>query len=180
MQSFLDSHRISDLYLSSFKALHSTKTALVKVLNDLLLPIDSGDSAIHLLFDLTSEFDTIDHNILLSRLEHVVGIKGTALEWFRSYLTDRTFSVRLNDIDSSSVPLPFGIPQGSILGPILFSLYMLPLQSLLRKSNITLYCYADHTKIYLPLKRDYYSSLQLSLIVSETLKIGWAEIYTIQ
>ncbi len=106
------------------------------VLITLLLVTDSGDSAILMLLDLTSAFDTIDHNILLSQLENVVGIKGTALKWFRSDQTDRTFSFCLDDLVCSSAPLPFGVPQGSILGPMLFSLYMLPLGSILRKYNI--------------------------------------------
>ena len=105
-----------------------------------------------MLLDLIAVFNTIDHSILISRLEHCVGIKGTALEWFRSYLSDRSFSVNLGDSISSSAPLPCGVPQGSILGPILFSLYLLPLGSILRKYGISFHCYADDTHIYFPLK----------------------------
>jgi len=95
---------------SGFKALHSTESALLKVFNDLLLATDSGNSAILLLLDLTAAFDTVDHDILISRLENSVGISGTALEWFRSYLADRSFSVCLDGSVSPSAPLPCGVP----------------------------------------------------------------------
>lgn len=103
--------------------------------NDLLLATDSGDHAVLMFLDLTAAFDT-DHNILISRMEHCVGIKGTALEWLRSYLSDRSFSVRLGDFVSSSASLLCGVPQGSILGPVLFFLYMLPLGSIFRKYGL--------------------------------------------
>lgn len=102
-------------------------------MNNLLLVTDSGDSAIIMLLDLTAAFDTIDHIILISRLEHVVGIKGIALEWFRSYLSDN-FSVRLADLQC-------GVPQGSITQPMLF--YILPLGSILNVWYFVLKCLKD-------------------------------------
>uniref|UniRef100_A0A8C1Y0K2 Reverse transcriptase domain-containing protein n=1 Tax=Cyprinus carpio TaxID=7962 RepID=A0A8C1Y0K2_CYPCA len=85
--------------------------------------------AILVLLDLSATFDTIDHKILIARLERLVGFQGTVLKWFKSYLTNRSFSVVLGEFTSSSAPLTCGIPQGCILGPILFSLYMLSIGS---------------------------------------------------
>ncbi len=71
------------MFQSGFKSLHSTETALFNVFNDLLLATDSGDYAVlNMLLDLTASFDTVDHNVLISRMEQCVGIKGTVLEWF--------------------------------------------------------------------------------------------------
>uniref|UniRef100_A0A8C6KQ30 Reverse transcriptase domain-containing protein n=1 Tax=Nothobranchius furzeri TaxID=105023 RepID=A0A8C6KQ30_NOTFU len=103
--------------------------------------------------DYSAAFDTVDHAVLFSRLEHWVGISGTALEWFRSYLAGRTFCVSLCDYVSSSAPLLCGVPQGSVLGPLLFSLYLLPLGSILRKHGIAFHLYADDCQIYVPLKK---------------------------
>ncbi len=95
LQSFLSANHIFETFQSGFKTLHSTESALLWVFNDSLLATDSGDSVILILLDLTSAFDTVDHKIPLFRLEYFVGIQGTVLNWFKSYLTNRSFSVRL-------------------------------------------------------------------------------------
>lgn len=83
-----------------------------------------------------------------------VGIYGTALEWLRSYLADKTMCVSLGGFESSSAPLSYGVPQGSILGPLPFSFYLLPLGSILRKHGNCFHFYADDSQIYVPLKRE--------------------------
>ena len=113
----------------------NTETVLLRILNDLLTSLDDSKISILLLLDLSVALDTIDHENLLSRLKHDFGIRGTALNWFRSYLSDRKHYVLIDDHKSTETFLEFGVPQGSVLGTVLFILYTTPFTCLIQKHS---------------------------------------------
>ena len=105
---------------------HSTETALLRVCNDNLQAIDEGQEVVLVLLDLSSAFDTIDHKVLLDRLRTRYGFSGTVLDWLKPYLSNRTQSVKTGKDLSAESEVRYGVPQGSVLRPLLFSLFFLP------------------------------------------------------
>ena len=148
----LDEHLIKydlkDIYQSAYRSKHSCETALLKVNSDLLIATDSGKVSILALLDLSAAFDTLDHDILFQRLQCSFGITGTVLQWFKSYLSDRVQTVKTGMYQSEPTSLRFGVPQGSVLGPILFSLYSQPLVDVLMNHGFNYHMYADDTQLY--------------------------------
>jgi hypothetical protein len=122
---------------------------MVKIFNDILLELDNGAEVVLVMLDLSAAFDTIDHHLLLHRLGLRYGITGIAHNWIRSYLEGRTQSVHIPSSTSRSCELSWGVPQGSVLGPILFSLYMGPLGERIADHGIAYMCYADDTQLYI-------------------------------
>jgi hypothetical protein len=145
-------HGLKDVFQSAYVSAHSTETALVRVHNDICRSVDSAGAAILILLDLSAAFDTIDHSILLKRLQGFYGVKGSAIQWITSYLSDRTQSIKLGDVTSSKSNLSFGVPQGSVLGPLLFTMYTAPLGRILKKLGMMYHIYADDTQIYMAFK----------------------------
>ncbi|XP_072041364.1 uncharacterized protein [Amphiura filiformis] len=153
VQDYFASNNLYAKAQSAYRSNHSTETALLRVQNDILQELDSNQEAVLVLLDLSAAFDTIDHEILLQRLEKRYGIGGVALSWFRSYLANRTQSVVIGDSESRQHELVYGVPQGSVLGAPLFTFYSAPLSDIIKKHNIDHLMYADNnTQIYLLFK----------------------------
>ena len=130
-----------------------------------------SSSAILLMLDLSAAFDTIDHDILLSRLCNVYGITGNALDWFRSYLTGRIQRVVIEDSVSVDQELDFGVPQGSVLGPRIYCMYTKPVSDIIQRHGVSYHSYADDTQLYMTVdhsNNDWQDGLALiELCVSE-------------
>ena len=158
LKQHIQQSNLLDPHQSAYRTSHSTETALLKVQNDILRAIDDGFGVFLVLLDLSAAFDTIDHGILITRL-HDMGVRGTALNWLSTYLTDRTQSVIIDGVCSQPSELQYGVPQGSVLGPILFTLYT-PIGHIARQYGLNVHLYADDTQVYATFKMSQPSSQQ--------------------
>ena len=134
---------------SAYKLVHSTETALVKINYDILRNLDAGKCTVLVSLDLSAAFDTINHNVLLNRLHYMYGITGTAFKWFQSYIEQRNNQVCVGDSLSQRRTVTSGVPQGSVFGARLFTMYTYPLALILNKHKVEYYSYADDTQAYL-------------------------------
>ena len=144
----VDSNDLSEPLQSAYKSLHNTEMALLKVQDDILNAIDQRRTVALLLLDLSAAFDTVDHELLLHKLCVHFGIRGKALAWFTSYLTGHCQYVTIRGADSSSCSVMHGVPQGSVLGLLLYLLYTAPLGGIVRKHGMMFPFYADDSQIY--------------------------------
>jgi len=145
----LESFPSLSCFQSAYRKLHSTETALLRIHNDLSLAMNRQQVSALVLLDLSAAFDTIDHDILTNRLKTCFGISDSAFSLLSSYLSGRTQSVNIGDSCSSELPLLRGVPQGSVLGPLLFSLYTTPLSHILEATSLQFHFYADDTQLYI-------------------------------
>ena len=152
LNEFISHKGLLNVNQSAYKSSHSTETALVKIQNDIALSVDSIQAVALTLLDLSAAFDTIDHSLLYDCLHDWFGLDGTVLSWIKSYLSNRKQKIKIGDSFSEAVILPFGVPQGSVLGP---------LSQVISKFNVTHHLYADDTQIYLAVdSRNFHSSME--------------------
>ena len=123
LQHYLFSDDLFPVLQSAYRPKHSIKTALLKVTNDIPLNMNDQRVTLLLLLNLSAAFDTVDHETLLHRLQFTFGINGKALSWFSSCLSGRSQQIAINETLSAEFELHCGVPQGSCLGPLLFTLY---------------------------------------------------------
>ena len=147
VMSYLNNSNLLFTPQSAYHRHHSTETAVTKVYSDILGAADDGKLSLLILLDFSAAFDLVDHSILLKRLESTYGFDGLTLEWFKNYLSDRSFNVRgsgtKSEFDSS-----VSVTQESVLGPLLFSLYTGDLERIVMKYKLGFHQYADDTQIY--------------------------------
>ena len=159
LTSHINNNKLDNPHQSAYKPGHSTETALLSIKNEVHLSLARGEPIALVLLDLSAAFDTIDHNILLGYLKSWFGLGGTALRWFASYLRNHCQAIKIGFTLSELSNLIYGVPQGSVLGPLLFSLYTTPLSKIIRlHPHIKFHFYADDTQLYIHLSHKNASS----------------------
>ena len=148
LTEYLSSAGLLPVHQSAYRKYHSTETALLKVVTDLTEAIEAGDHALLGLLDLSAAFDTVDHDVLVERLSRTYGIRSAALDWLRSYLCDRRQTVLFDGVLSTVRSLSCGVPQGSVLGPLLFLLYTADVGELAASLGLSSHFYADDSQLY--------------------------------
>ena len=152
LNNYLMNNNLHENFQSAYKVHHSTETVMLKVQDDILHAIDSNKAVVLLTLDLSATFDTVSHEILLDRLSQRYSIAGSVDEWFASYLSSRTQFVQIESSRSSLPELNCGVPQGSVLGPLLYVLYTSPVADIIKRHNLTYHLYAGDTQLYVSFK----------------------------
>jgi hypothetical protein len=165
LQQFIDANNILPECQHGFRQQHSVTTQLIEVVDDITFAIDNGCSTDIIYFDLAKAFDTVPFSRLISKLANF-GIGGALLNWIEDYLSNRTFTVKINNHLSKNMPCLSGVPQGSILGPLLFIIYISDLPKICSTSNVSIKLFADDLKAYISFNnsQNYSTNLQQFII----------------
>ena len=163
VSSYLNSHNHYNSCQSAYRPGHSTETALLKVVNDLFLSLGKGNISVLDLLDFSLAFDTIDHPILVHRLHTDFGLTDSVLQWFSSYLADRTHYASLSNHCSALAPVHSGVAQGSVCGPILFTMYIMPLSAIIDSHSIIHHSFSDDLQLQMSAPTDETSELLHSM-----------------
>ena len=149
LDEHLTQHSLHDPLQSAYRKDHSTETAITKIHHDIITSLDEGRCTVLASLDLSAAFDTVDHDILLHRLWTYYGIRGIAHQWFSSYLRDRQTKICINSSYSESRRLKCGVPQGSVLGARLYTMYTRQMSAIMDNHSVRYHSYADDTQVYL-------------------------------
>jgi hypothetical protein len=149
LDTHVKTHNLHAENQSGYREKHSCETAMVKIINDMNYMIENGNMVALILLDLSAAFDTVDHEILTTRLRTDFGLTSQVLKWIVSYLTNRSFSVNIRKEHSNRQCLNYGVPQGSLLGPILFIMYTKDINEIANKHKLSIHMYADDTQLYI-------------------------------
>lgn len=149
LTDYLNLHDLHHPFQSAYRAQHSVETALLKVQNDIFSAVDQRKTVALILLDLSAAFDTVDHQVLLQRMQNKFGIGATVLKWMSSYLSAREQKVKVGDDVSTPKVMQCGVPQGSVLGPVLFSLYISPILDITQQCGVETHQYADDCQLYI-------------------------------
>ena len=163
---FLEQVEAISKYQSAYRKFHSTDTALCKIHDDLVQNACMGKVSILVFLDLSAAFDTVDHQILLSDFNNYC-IEGPAFRLLESYLLNRTQSVIIGESVSEPQPLSCGVPQGSVLGPILFLIYMSTIVFLLDAHGVSYHFYADDSQLYICIDDTEYAKIKVVQLLKD-------------